>query len=126
MAIVAAPDYLARHGTPETPADLEQHKGIGWTFPRLVEGWPFRIGDAREAVSAAGGARQRRRGARLLALGGVGLARLSLFHVRPDIEAGRLVPVLEEFNPRDCEESTPSISARAGRCRPACARWSTS
>jgi DNA-binding transcriptional LysR family regulator len=105
MAVVAAPDYLARHGAPKTPADLERHKGVGWTFPRLVEGWPFRIGDAREALFPPPAARASDgEAARLLALGGVGLARLALFHVRPDIEAGRLVPVLEDFNPGDCED----------------------
>lgn len=40
----------------------------------------------------------------LLAFGGAGLARLALFHIGPDIEAGRLVPVLEDFNPGDCED----------------------
>jgi DNA-binding transcriptional LysR family regulator len=38
---------------------------------------------------------------RALLLAGVGLGRLSLYQVQADIDAGRLVPVLEEFNPRD-------------------------
>ena len=38
---------------------------------------------------------------RQLALAGVGLARLSLYHIQADLDAGRLVPVLEEYNPRD-------------------------
>ncbi len=42
--------------------------------------------------------------ARSLTLGGIGLARLALFHIRPDIEAGRLKPVLQDFNPGDCED----------------------
>jgi DNA-binding transcriptional LysR family regulator len=42
--------------------------------------------------------------ARRFVLGGVGLARLSQFHIGPDIEAGWLVPVLEEFNPGDRED----------------------
>ena len=37
-------------------------------------------------------------------LAGVGIARLSLFRIAPDIRAGRLVPILEEFNPGDTEE----------------------
>lgn len=40
----------------------------------------------------------------MLALGGVGLARLALFHVGTDIETGHLVPVLQEFNPGDRED----------------------
>ena len=33
-----------------------------------------------------------------------GLARLSLIHIQPDLDAGRLVRVLEPFNPGDIEE----------------------
>ena len=40
---------------------------------------------------------------RHLALAGLGLARLAAFQVREDIAAGRLVPVLEAFNPGDEE-----------------------
>ncbi|MEH2531004.1 DNA-binding transcriptional LysR family regulator [Bradyrhizobium sp. AZCC 1588] len=105
MAVVASPDYLARHAAPRSPADLARHKGIGWTFSRMVEGWPFRKGKGIESRSAPPVARASDgEAARLLALGGAGLARLALFHIRPDIEAGRLVPVLEDFNPGDCED----------------------
>ncbi|WOH51145.1 LysR substrate-binding domain-containing protein [Bradyrhizobium sp. sBnM-33] len=105
MAVVASPDYLARHAAPRTPGDLARHKGIGWTFSRIVEGWPFRKGKGIESLSPPPVARASDgEAARLLALGGAGLARLALFHIGPDIEAGRLVPVLEDFNPGDCED----------------------
>ena len=45
MVVVGAPDYLARAGTPKIPADLADHRGIGWTFPRSIRGWPFKRGD---------------------------------------------------------------------------------
>ena len=40
---------------------------------------------------------------RQLVLSGLGLARLSSFHITRDIEAGRLVPLLENYNPGDIE-----------------------
>jgi DNA-binding transcriptional LysR family regulator len=105
MAIVASPEYIAGHGVPNTPDDLARHKGIGWTFFRTIGGWPFRTGAATEQVSPPPVARASDgEAARLLALGGAGLARLALFHIGADIEAGRLVPVLEEFNPGDRED----------------------
>jgi DNA-binding transcriptional LysR family regulator len=105
MAVVASPEYIAGHGVPNTPDDLARHKGIGWTFFRTIGGWPFRTGAATEQVSPPPVARASDgEGARLLALGGAGLARLALFHIGADIEAGRLVPVLEEFNPGDGED----------------------
>ena len=105
MAVVGSPDYLARHGVPETPGDLVRHKGIGWTFFRSIGGWPFRSGKTTEPFSPPPVARASDgESARLLALGGTGLARLALFHIGADIEEGRLVPVLEEFNPGDHED----------------------
>ena len=38
-----------------------------------------------------------------LVLNGVGLARLASFQVQTDITAGRLVPILEDYNPGDKE-----------------------
>ncbi|MDB5686343.1 MAG: transcriptional regulator [Rhizorhabdus sp.] len=115
MAVVAAPDYLARHGVPATPADLADHKGIGWTFFRTIGGWPFRSGDGTEAISPPPVARASDgEAARMLALGGVGLARLALFHIGPDIAAGRLVPMLEDRNPGDREDIHAVYIGRGG------------
>jgi DNA-binding transcriptional LysR family regulator len=105
MAVVASPDYLASTGVPKTPADLAAHKGVGWTFVRTLGGWPFRMGETTDEVSPPFAARASDgEAARLLALGGAGLARLALFHIAADITAGRLVPVLEDLNPADFED----------------------
>jgi DNA-binding transcriptional LysR family regulator len=105
MAVVAAPDYLKRKGTPETLEDLEAHNRIGFNFARSVEGWPF-LEEGRITAVAASGNVQVSDGeaARQLALAGVGLARLAMFHVGPDIRAGRLRTVLEKLNPGDTED----------------------
>ncbi len=105
MLVVAAPEYLARHGAPSRPTELAQHRGIGWTFSRTIGGWPFR--DAMgTAITAAPYVVRASDGevARQLALGGAGIARLSRFHVGPDIAGGQLVPLLEDFNPGDRED----------------------
>jgi DNA-binding transcriptional LysR family regulator len=105
MVVVATPDYLARHGTPASPDDLVRHRGIGWTFFRTIRGWPFETAEGIETTLPPHVARASDgEAARLLALGGVGLARLALFHIGPDIEAGRLVPLLEHLNPGDRED----------------------
>ena len=105
MVVVGSPGYLARAGTPKIPADLAKHRGIGWTFPRIRGGWPFKRGDrTEEAVPTPAARVSDGEAARRLVLGGVGLARLALFHIGPDIEAGRLVPVLQSYNPGDRED----------------------
>lgn len=106
MVVVASPDYLARHGTPTAPADLENHRGVGWTFRRSIGPWPFQDGGRIETITPPLVARASDGDTAMqLAIGGVGLARLGLFHVGEDIVAGRLVPVLEGFNPGDCEDT---------------------
>lgn len=103
--IVGAPRYLTRHGTPATPDDLEQHNLIGANYVRAQSGWPLRYGDTDIVFPVTGNA-QASDGEALhrLALAGLGLARLAAFQVREDIAAGRLLPVLEAFNPGEVEE----------------------
>jgi DNA-binding transcriptional LysR family regulator len=105
MVVVAAPDYIKRRGIPRTPTDLLQHNMLGFCFTKQIEGWPFldsqggviSIPPAGNSLVSDGEAMQR------LAVAGLGLARLTRFHVDPDIDAGKLIPVLEEYNPGDLE-----------------------
>jgi DNA-binding transcriptional LysR family regulator len=105
MAVVASPAYLARHGAPETPRNLAAHNCIGFNFARHCDKWPFVDGGERLSLPVYGDATSGDgETSRQLALVGQGLARLAHFHVGGDIAAGRLVPVLEAYNPGDVEE----------------------
>ncbi len=104
--IVASPDYLKKHGTPKTPEDLDQHNCIGFNFRRSLDEWPFRDpGNDSVYTKAITGNIQVSSGSikRQLCLLGVGIGRIGEFHVRPDIEAGQLVPILEDYNGGDTE-----------------------
>jgi len=105
MAIVGAPAYFKRCGTPSTPADLEQHNRLGFGYTRAIESWPL-IERGNPIMVPPMGNAQASDGETLrrLALAGLGLARLAMFQVRADIAAGRLVPVLEDYNPGDTED----------------------
>ncbi len=117
MALVASPDYLARRGTPETLDDLAAHDLIGFNFTRSLDGWPFVTADGQRILRPVAGPATAGDGesARGLALAGAGLARLSRFHIGPDLEAGRLVAVLEAFNPGDIEETRAVYVGHGGR-----------
>jgi DNA-binding transcriptional LysR family regulator len=103
--IVASPDYLARHGTPETIAELEGHICLGFNFRRAAPVWPLREG-GRIVDRTAGGTLLANNGETVqrMAMAGVGLARLADFHVCPDIRAGRLVAVLTEAGAGEMED----------------------
>jgi DNA-binding transcriptional LysR family regulator len=116
MRVVAAPDYLARCGTPRDVAELERHNRIGFGFARILQAWPFRTrAGASTTLPVVGNAQvSDGEGLRRLALAGVGIARLSLFHIAPDIKAGRLVPILENLNPGDVEEINAIFLGQGG------------
>jgi DNA-binding transcriptional LysR family regulator len=102
QAIVASPDYLARQGTPRRPDDLESHHRLDFTYRRRMPDWPFVVKGQRVEVPTRASVRASDgETLRQLALAGAGLAWLSRYHVHHDLQAGRLVPVLEKYNPRE-------------------------
>lgn len=102
--VCAAPAYLARQGTPHLPADLKDHECLRFNFRRARTGWPFRQdGRAFEQPVAGNMLLNNGETMRQMALAGVGIARLGLFHVADDIAAGALVPLLEPYNAGDVE-----------------------
>lgn len=104
MVIVGTPAYLDRFGEPKTTDDLDRHNRLGFGYVRTVDGWPVKKDGATVIVPAVGRVQASDgESLRRLALGGSGLARLAAFTVRDDIATGRLVPVLEQFNPGDRE-----------------------
>ena len=105
MVLVAAPSYLEKHGAPRHPDDLTRHNLLGFGFARQSNGWPFKDkhGHVTAVVPTGNAMVSDGESMRLLVLSGLGISRLSMFHIGPDIEAGRLVPVLESHNPGDTE-----------------------
>jgi len=103
--IVASPDYLARRGTPRVPEDLHDHNCLNFNFRRAEPVWPFRK-DGRDYALTVHGNVEANNGETLgqLALAGVGVTRVGNFSVADDLAAGRLVPMLEAFNPGDVEQ----------------------
>ncbi|ODT55506.1 MAG: LysR family transcriptional regulator [Methylobacterium sp. SCN 67-24] len=102
--IVASPDYLSRFGTPQVPEDLHHHNCLNFNFRRVEPVWPFsRAG--RDVALTVKGSIEANNGETLgqLAAIGVGIARVGAFSVVQEIADGRLVPILEEFNPGDVE-----------------------
>ena len=102
--IVASPDYLARRGTPRVPEDLHDHNCLNFNFRRAEPVWPFVRGGQEFALSVKGNV-EANNGETLgqLAVDGVGVTRVGAFSVVDDVAAGRLVPLLEAFNPGDEE-----------------------
>ena len=98
MVICAAPDYIARHGKPERPADLKNHFCLLYSYQQIRDGWRFVTEGGTETVKIA--SRFRTNNGNVIAnaaASGLGIAHLPTFIGGADIKAGRLVPLLEEF-----------------------------
>jgi DNA-binding transcriptional LysR family regulator len=118
--VVAAPSYLETHGTPRTPADLERHNRMSFGFVRHIDGWPFLDGAGASVIvpTTDNALVSDGEAMRLMALSGAGIARLARWHVAGDIASGRLLPLLEAFNPGDLEP-THAVYVGQGKHLPA-------
>ncbi|KML60052.1 LysR family transcriptional regulator [Burkholderia cepacia] len=97
--LVASPDYLERHGTPHTPADLARHRCLHYHFPSSgkLETWPLRVprsGTPPDVpVSMVSNSAETRL---CFALRGLGIACLPEFFVHGALDGGTLRAVLDE------------------------------
>ncbi|WGS62749.1 LysR family transcriptional regulator [Vibrio lentus] len=92
LHIVASPDYLAKHGLPTKPEDLNSHQIVGFAGNKVLNHWPLpNQSDVAPTVTASNGETVRQ-----LVLAGNGIACLSGFMVQEDMAAGRLIPILEQ------------------------------
>jgi len=102
--IVASPDYLARRGTPKVPEDLHDHDCLNFNFRRAEPVWPFHRNGAAFSLPIQGSVEANSGDTLLqLALDGVGIARVGNFSLGDAMATGRLVPLLQAFNPGDVE-----------------------
>ncbi len=116
VVVVASPAYLAEHGVPAHPSELERHEAFGfaqtglapptWSFRGVSSGTQPRMRLATNANEVAIDA----------AVQGRGLARAMRYQVDADVRAGRLQIVLEEFEPEPIPVHLVHV---AGRMAPA-------
>lgn len=101
MLIVATPDYLARHGKPQSPDDLRHHHLIGM---RMSHGgiyhWELQQNQQKFSVTVPPRIiLNEMRAIHLAALSGIGLAFISDWFINKDLATGTLVSVMDEWCP---------------------------
>lgn len=93
--LCAAPDYLARNGTPETIEALKGHRLLA------AEGqWPWILARGGRTINVEGVSTVRTNSSevvRELAVAGIGIALRSLWDVSGELKDGRLVRVLPDY-----------------------------
>ena len=102
VQLCAAPELIAKYGAPRSPRDLAKVPCIIDTNGRWLSNWPF-VGDDGElvTVSVSGPIEVNSpMAARAAAIAGLGFAILPDFIAASEIEAGRLVSLLDDRIPK--------------------------
>jgi len=97
MAICASPDYLARHGTPQSPHDLGNHRLLSHTVWNSRNAWRLRGWEEppiKQFFTCNDG-----NGLRMAALASAGLLMQPEVLVAQDLASGALVSLLQAYLP---------------------------
>lgn len=102
LVLCAAPAYLAAHGTPAAPEDLERHRFLPVLHPLLRDELMLRREGERRTVRIAPALRSNNgRLLREACVAGSGILLLTTISAWREIAAGRLVPVLADWRVAD-------------------------
>jgi DNA-binding transcriptional LysR family regulator len=95
----ASPEYLAKHGAPKTPEELERHNCFTYEYVNPRNLWRFRDRSGAERAVRVAGRLHSNNGDLLaeVAAQGAGVVFEPAFIVGPEVRAGRLVPLLQDF-----------------------------
>lgn len=97
-AIYAAPKYLERFGTPETPDALRGHRCITLASNTALNKWRFKTGRRVSEIAIEGFHRVNSTAmAMTMVQHGLGIGRLNTSLVGPALETGEIVRLLEDF-----------------------------
>lgn len=103
IVLCASPEYLRRHGTPRTPADLAAHEAIAYTYWAAGHEWTFHGPDGGRTTVRIRARLQTNNGdtCRLAALEHQGIVLQPDFIVGGDLKRGTLVELLPEYRTID-------------------------
>lgn len=97
---VASPEYLAKHGEPETPAELEQHNCITLSSMMTPGEWQYTGPKGKGKVQVSGNLTVNNPAAlREAVIAGVGLAVAPVWLIHEGIQQGKLKVILKDYVP---------------------------
>ena len=105
--VMGAPDYLARRGVPQTPADLDAHDCLQYRSRQGTQTWHFARAEHPFVHQPVGGNLRSNDATALVeaALAGQGLILFPTWLVHAHLQAGHLQPVLEDWRTQEGTEA---------------------
>jgi DNA-binding transcriptional LysR family regulator len=97
----ASPEYLASKGAPKAPEELARHNCFTYEYVAPRNLWRFRDAAGQERAVRVSGNLHSNNGDLLaeVAARGAGIVFEPAFIVGPEVRAGRLVPLLQDYEP---------------------------
>ncbi|MPW31762.1 LysR family transcriptional regulator [Agarivorans sp. B2Z047] len=96
--LCASPEYLKHYGIPQTIEQLAAHNCLQFSYSRDVKEWTFMRDGQSQSIDVKGNYRVNNSEAlREAMLQGLGIGRLPTFVAGPDIVAGRLIKLLDQY-----------------------------
>jgi DNA-binding transcriptional LysR family regulator len=111
---VAAPSYIAKHGRPRTPAELERHSCIQFVDPLTGRpfDWEFRRGEEVLPVATSGPLLMTDVATMVAAsIAGAGIAQLLAISAQPFLASGQLIELFPDWP----DETFPLYALRPSR-----------
>lgn len=98
LLLCASPEYLAKHGVPQTLPELAQHQTIGYSYAPQGDVWHFEGPEGPASVTTHPRLRANNGDTcRAVALNHQGISLQPDFLVSEDINQGTLIPILPEY-----------------------------
>jgi DNA-binding transcriptional LysR family regulator len=114
--VVAAPAYLARAGTPDTPESLANHEVIIGPLGAGLSWWTFERDGHTSAIHVEGRlTTSTNQAAAAAAVAGLGIVSLGLWNCRLELASGVLVPVLSDWQLKPIELHALFAAGRAAK-----------
>jgi DNA-binding transcriptional LysR family regulator len=96
--ICAAPEYWDRHGRPSHPSELARHNCFAYSYLATGNEWRLKGAEGEISVRVSGTLRANNGNAlRQAAVAGLGVVATPVFMACDDLRAGRLEPVLRDY-----------------------------
>lgn len=98
VLLCASPDYIAKHGVPQTPEDLAQHSCLNFSLEYLRHHWTFQSAQGTSIVPITSKVMSNNTDLlRHCLLAGMGIAMRTSYTLGDDMVAGRVVRVLPDY-----------------------------
>lgn len=99
VAICASQEYLKQYGTPKTPEDLVEHELLGFTSWLYQGGWRSLQGQSNHIRKTPRFESDNSQALLAAALKGIGLIMMNKELLKPEIQVGKLIELMQDYGP---------------------------